>query len=195
MDRTAEIRGSYTRMMLRHVRRDDKLSTQIYEHLGDQAGAIHDAGRLEWFPSDVHAQVVDDVLALWGRERALTLYSNVLLDAMTMPLMAPLASGAVRMFGRHPASIMRMAPQAWSHIYRNCGHPRYLRRSSDERQACIEIHDLPQEILRSPGTLLSFEANCRAALRYVDFDGRSRTDSPQLTSGTIRIYADWSSAA
>ena len=109
-----------------------------------------------------------------------------------MPLMKPLATGAVRMFGRHPASIMRMTPQAWSLIYRNCGRARLLRRSDDEKQACIEIDDLPQEILQSSGTLLSFEANCRAALRYVEFDGRSRTDSSRLTSGTIRIYADWS---
>jgi hypothetical protein len=188
---TAEIRASYTKIGLRQFKR---AHADRWERLVELAGAgaledVRGASTLEWLPAELHGTVADAMIEAAGRNEARALWAAVIFDAFGNPVLSPIVSGALRLYGRLPPSIMRMTPHAWPLFFRDCG--RSWMEPATESQAVMSFAELPRAIVTSTGILDSFLGNCDAALSFTHFTGSVVPCYDKLTDGCFSIDVQW----
>lgn len=190
----AGIRASYTKVGLRQFKR---AHAQHWDQLAELIGqsAIDDvraASSLEWLPAELHGTVADAMIEVAGRSDARALWADVLLDAFGNPVLSPIVSGALRIYGKTPASVMRMTPRAWPLFFRDCG--RSWMEPPGEDRATMSFAELPRAIVESTGILDSFLGNCDAALRFTGFSGSAVASYDQIAAACFSIDVQWQSS-
>jgi hypothetical protein len=184
----ALIRASYTKVGLKSFKRAhaDRLESLI-EIAGREALTdLRAASALDWLPAELHGAVADAMIEVAGRSDARALWAGVLIEAFASPVLLPIVSGALRIYGKKPPSLMRMTPHAWPLFFRDCG--RSWMEPSAESQATMMFEELPRAILDS------FQANCDAAMRYTGFTGSVTARYEQLGEARFSIDVQWRTA-
>lgn len=187
----AQIRASYTKLALRHFKR---AHAQRFEPLIEIAGqsALADlraASALEWLPAELHGAVADAMIETVGRSEARALWADVIIEAFGSPVLSSIVSGALRIYGKTPPSVMRMTPHAWPLFFRECG--RSWMEPAEESRATMMFDELPRAIVESTGILDSFLGNCDAALRYTSFTGSVTGSYDALAQARFSIVVQW----
>jgi hypothetical protein len=187
----AGIRASYTKVGLRHFKRAhaeqwERLVAVIGQSALDDVRA---ASALEWLSADLHCTVADAMIEVAGRSDARALWADVIIDAFGNPVLLPIVSGALRIYGKTPSSVMRMTPHAWPLFFRECGQS-WMEPAGEDR-ATMWFAELPRAIVGSTGVLDSFSGNCDAALRYTDFVGSVVASYDQLSAARFSIDVQW----
>jgi hypothetical protein len=187
----AMIRASYTKLALRHFKTAEaKEYPELLSAIGpDVMAEIRNAGSLEWLPARVHAKVADSTVSHFGARASRALWRDVMMGAFERGMLRPLVGGALRLYGRNPASIMKMTPQGWSLVWRECG--RAWMDSVSPRHARMRFEGLPRVIVDSPGIVDSFVANCEAAVAYLKCHGQINAHRDQLAAGRFDIDVTW----
>jgi hypothetical protein len=191
---SAQIRASYTKVALKSFKRvhPERLDSLI-EIAGPEALAdLRAASALEWLPAQLHGAVADAMIEVVGRSDARALWAGVLIEAFASPVLSPIVSGALRIYGKAPPSLMRMTPHAWPLFFRDCG--RSWMEPAEEGRARMMFERLPHPLLASTGILDSFQGNCDAALRYTGFAGSVTADYEQLGEARFSIDVRWQAA-
>lgn len=187
----AGIRASYTKLGLRHFKRDH---AGRWSRLVDAAGAtaladVREASTLAWLPAELHAAVADAMIDAIGRVEARALWAGVITEAFENRVLSPIVSGALRLYGAVPPSIMRMTPHAWPLVFRECG--RSWMEPPGASRATMSFAELPRAIVASTGILDSFLGNCDAALRYTRHAGTVVAHYEQLGESRFSIDVQW----
>jgi hypothetical protein len=188
---SAMIRASYTKLALRHFKRTrpEEFPT-LAERIGSETMAeIRGASSLTWLPARLHGRVADSAASYFGAREARGMWRDVMLDAFERGMLRPLVGGALRLYGRNPSSIMRMTPQGWSLVWRECG--RAWMDTVSLRHARMRFENLPPDITESPGIIDSFIANCEAAVAYLKCRGQITARREDLASGRLDIDVVW----
>jgi hypothetical protein len=191
---SAQIRASYTKVGLRNFKRAyaDQLE-QLIEIAGRDALAdLRAASALEWLPAELHGAVADAMIEVVGRSNARALWADVLIEAFSSPVLSPIVSGALRIYGKQPPSLMRMTPHAWALFFRDCG--RSWMEPAEGSRATMMFERLPRAVVASTGILDSFQANCDAALRYTGFAGSVTAAYELLGDARFSIDVQWQAA-
>jgi hypothetical protein len=185
------IRASYTKTGLRHFKRGFAARMpQLVEAIGDPTlTRLRETSPIGWLPAEVHVSVCEAMVTVVRREDARAIWSDVALEAFDAPMLAPFVSGAARLFGNDPSSIMRMTPQAWQLLYKDCG--RAWMDSADASHATMLFEGLPRLITQSAPTLDTFLANCDAAFEHYNCRGTATPGPIDAEQGTFRIDAEW----
>jgi len=192
---TAQIRASYTKVGLKNFKRAyaDQLE-QLIEIAGrDALSDLRAASALEWLPAELHGAVADAMIEVVGRSAARALWADIMVEAFASPVLSPIVSGALRIYGKKPTSLMRMTPHAWPLFFRQCG--RSWMEPSEGARATMMFEKLPRALLASTGILDSFQANCDAALRYTGFAGSVTASYEQLGDARFSIDVQWEVAS
>ncbi len=162
---------------------------RFYELLGDDTRReIRDAGLLAWIDASYQtrvARVVHDVL---GEEGARLFWRDHLLDAFDRPLMRPLRTGAITLWGATPAALMRRAPQAWKLITRDCGSPRFDSETSS--RGTVLFTELPEPYRREPSVLGMWSGMLRACVESMQATGTIE-EKNELADGRAAFVVDW----
>jgi hypothetical protein len=149
--------------------------------------AIRECGRLEWIPAADFAALATLVAEVLGRERALLFWRDNLQDSLERVLLTPLRLGAIALYGDSPSSLLRMTPQAWQLVARNCGTCRTV----DAGPSAMTLHfeGLPSSLC-TPAMLLLWSGGCNACIEHMKRNGKSegRLDTQTLTA-TVQV--DW----
>jgi hypothetical protein len=187
----AEIRASYTKSGLHQLRREH---AQTWEPLVAAVGdgplqEVRSASNLAWLPAELHGLISDAMIDVAGRDRARALWASVILEAFSSRMLGPIVSGALRLYGKTPSSVMRMTPHAWPLIFRECGRS-WMEPIADDR-ATMLFTDLPRAIIASTGILDSFLGNCDAALQYTGYKGEVNASYEGLALCTFSIAVQW----
>ena len=187
----AQIRASYTKLGLRHFKR---AYAGDWDRLSEAAGEnalpdVRAASALEWLPAELHAAVADAMIEIAGRSEARALWADVIIEAFDSPVLAPIVSGALRLYGRVPPSVMRMTPHAWPLFFRDCG--RAWMEPPVDATARMSFVELPRAIVGSTGILDAFAGNCDAALRYTGHTGTVTSSYELLSDGRFSIDVSW----
>ena len=187
----AEIRATYTKSGLRQLKREHADAWEGLPAIVGEAALeeVRSASTLAWLPAELHGLIADAMIEAAGRDRARALWAAVILEAFDSRMLGPIVSGALRLYGKTPPSVMRMTPHAWPLVFRDCG--RSWMEPGDGERATMLFTGLPRAIVASTGILDSFLANCDAALRYTGHTGVVAANYDPLAEGGFSIDVQW----
>lgn len=123
----AQVRANWLKLVVGTAKRQSEpVSSLILGALGpDFRAEIRTASSLTWLPATQFARVHEALHGALGAGRAELFWRQMMLDALERPMLAPLRSGALGMFGNTPASLLKFTPHAWSLVTRGCARVRF----------------------------------------------------------------------
>lgn len=151
---------------------------------------IRDAGSLDWLPARVFVELCEALRAGAGAAGARGFWRQSLRDAIRQPFMQPLARGALFLWGKTPAALVRRTPQAWQLVSRDCGVLKAVESGSDSA-ITLRVEQLPA-VCRKQGLLAMWEGGLMAQLDAVDTAGLVVVHADQyLSSGVAELALSW----
>jgi hypothetical protein len=176
-------RANYSKLALKLARRLPERDA-ILRAAGDESvRRIGEAGMLEWLPAERHMAVTNAVQQILGATSAQSFWRDLMLLSFEGRLLKPLVQGGLRLFGRTPRAILRLSPQAYSLIARECGE---ISVSDDRGRVRLDFNGLPGS-LRTPGFVSLCHGNCLAVLAFVDRHGIVDAQVTSLQSGSFAL--------
>lgn len=185
-----KVRASWCKLVVGTVkRRPEPLRSELLDALSDVRDAIRPLGITAWAPVDVLLSLDETLTAIVGEDGSRDLWRDNLLEAVDSVLLAPIAATSLRLYGRSPASLLRMSPRIHDLIAKDCGTLAVTR--LDEGAVDVELAQLPVPLQERPGLRRAYVATCDACLDYLDVVGEVREDDSALDEGVSRILVRW----
>lgn len=188
-----QLRANWAKFTMRCVKRaSEPVRTQLLTAIPDALRAeIRAPGPLNWLPARVFVELCEAIRAGAGSEGARAFWRYSLRDAIRQPFMKPLASGALFLWGRTPAALVRRTPQAWQLVSRHCGELSALG-LGEPSAITLRVEQLPL-VCRKQGLLLMWEGGLMAQLDTVGTEGSVVARAEQFTShGNADFLVRWS---
>ena len=151
---------------------------------------IREAGALDWVPARVWVDLCEAIRSGAGSAGARSFWRQSLRDAIRQPFMAPLARGALFLWGKTPAALVRRTPQAWQLVSRQCGELKAVE-SEQASTITLRVEQLPP-VCRKQGLLLMWEGGLMAQLDAVDQAGTVTVEAQDFAAtGTADFVLRW----
>jgi hypothetical protein len=186
------MRANWAKFTVRCAKRaPEPLRGQILAAIPDALRAeIREAGSLDWVPARIWVELCEAIRTGAGPSGARAFWRQSLRDAIRQPFMAPLARGALFLWGKTPAALVRRTPQAWQLVSRNCGELKAIE-SDDPRMITLRVEQIPTACRKS-GLILMWEGGLMAQLDAVDSTGAVLVNSEQFArSGSAEFVVRW----
>jgi hypothetical protein len=182
-----QFRANWTKLTLKFLRQRsapdrDPILTRVG---GDVVARVRAAGVFEWLPASLHLSIADAVHAALGDEGSRRFWRDLMMLSFDRSLLKPLVDGGIRLFGRSPLGILRMTPQAYQLVSRDCGVVR-VEPGPVAGGVRLSFEGLPAA-LRVPAWVEICAGNCEAALAALDLRGTVTTDSRALGEGRFTV--------
>lgn len=87
---------------------------------GGSREVIETTPRSSWIGIEHDHQVLDAIIHVFGRERAIQFWCDALGSLVNRPLLRSFVSGSLSVFGRDPNRVVAMFPRGWPLVYRDC---------------------------------------------------------------------------
>ena len=182
-----QFRANWTKLALKRVGRlDEPHRSTVLTLVGDTSlRAVREAGVLGWLAADHHHKVAAAIDQALGATSARHFWRDLMLLSFERSLLRPLVEGGLRVFGRTPRSVLRLAPQAYSLIARHAG---VLSITDGRARGSVRVaFDALPSLLRSRAFLELCHGNCLAVLRFLDSDGEVEVDRAGLSAGSFHL--------
>ncbi len=191
MSRAPEIRASWTKLTIGTLKRQlpEGKREPVLEALKDVRKELRQLGITAWAPAELHLEVGETMDELLGTLYARDLHREVLLQAFESVLLRPIVAGALRLYGRSPASMMRMAPRIHELISRDAGTLTLGR--LDEGAVDVLLDELPPILCERRSFLTSYGATCEAILAYLKTGGTVLRRDEALAEGRSLLEVRW----
>jgi hypothetical protein len=150
--------------------------------------AFESTPRSSWLAIEHDHWVVDSVIAVLGRERALECWRDSVPDIIDKPLLRTFVSGMVRMFGRDPARIIGLFPKAWPLIYRDLSTLRLDTNAAGNPVLLFE--DIAPEVREYPNYFVSWEGVCWGFSHIARVNGQVRAELSRDKS-VLAVHFAW----
>jgi hypothetical protein len=190
-----QIRASFAKLTIGGVKRlPAHQAKAILELVGEPLRAdIREAGMLEWLPAKSFFTIMNSLERVLEPSRAREFWRNVMQRSLEGRLLAPLRIGAIALYGRHPSSLIKRTPLAWSLVAKNCG---VCEVSEPTKSSIVLAFDqLPQVARDSLGFVHFVAGGCDAAIAEVGVTGYVVTHAEQFARGTVKADVHWDSHA
>jgi hypothetical protein len=186
-----QIRASYAKLAIRTVKRlpepdRDRALAAIGEPLRAE---IRAAGLFAWLDAERFLALVRAIDASLGRAGAIVTWQQNLRESLERPLLTPLRVGALALYGRHPKSLLRMAPQAWGLVTRGCGAPALDELAPGRLR--LRFSGLPAPLCACPELLELWEGGATACAEYVGYRATVVGRDDRLAHGIAEIEICW----
>lgn len=169
----SEIRANHSKHVIARIKKlPEPQCTQILTAVDSVRAKIRDAGIFDWYPAEVHLELVHHVHAVLPAEALLQFWCDLVLDGFSRALLKPLVTGGLGVYGKKPTSFLRLAPHAWNLVTRQCGV--LTCKPQTEGITHMALTELPPVIDRSPGMIAFVEGGLRATYRYFSLSGNVR---------------------
>jgi hypothetical protein len=184
------VRASYAKTVVGGIkRRPDAERDVLLARLGDaMRGEIRDYGMLEWMPAARFAQLATAVLETLGPSGAKDFWRANLLLSLERRLLSPLRLGAVAIYGNSPRSLLKMTPQAWELVSKDCGTCRVVDRPPSG--LVLAFDELPPELCIE-AMLQLWSGGCESCIERMSFQGSARVEGSFSARGSIEIGVQW----
>jgi hypothetical protein len=111
-------------------------------------------------------------------------------ESINQPMLAPLARGALILFGNVPGALVRRTPQAWQLFTRNCGSLKAVD-VGDENAVLLRVENFPR-ICRVAGFVSMVEGGLESEMDYFRVRGTVETRADSfLARGFAEFVARW----
>lgn len=184
------VRASYAKTVIGGIkRRSEAEQALLFEHLGVALRSeVREYGMLEWMPAERFAQLVSAIVDALGVEGAKSFWRANLLLSLERRLLSPLRLGAIAIHGNSPRSLLKMTPQAWELVCKDCGRCRVVDRASGG--VSLEFEGVPRE-LRVPGMLQLWAGGSESCIERMRFTGSARAEGTFSADGAVAIVVEW----
>jgi hypothetical protein len=182
-----QFRANWTKLTLKFLRDRaapdrDPILTRVS---GEVLAQVRAAGVFEWLPASLHLAIANAVHGALGQYGSRRFWRDLMVLSFDRSLLKPLVDGGIRLFGRSPLGILRMTPQAYSLISRDCGVVR-VDPGPGPGSVRLTFDALPPQ-LRVPAWVEVCAGNCEAALAALDLRGTVTTDASALDDGRFVV--------
>lgn len=183
----ARVRGTYVKMAVSCAKQlPPGLRDAVFEELGDTRAEIRAAGLLEWVPIKVHIDAMDATYRALGSVGSRDFWRGVQQSSFERPLMKPLIEAALRLYGRNPGSLLRIAPRAISTVFQDIAD---IRQNQEARR--LEFENLAQELRESQGMVDAFTGSMTATITYLSIPGNVTPMVDELRRGRLYLEMRW----
>ena len=185
------VRGTFVKFMVRTVKRyEGAAADQLRSAFPDELRArIREVPRLAWVPAELLRETYEAIYRAVGHEEARNVWRAFYTECIDLPLVKPLASSGLALFGRNPAGLIRRTPQAWSLVTRHCGQMA-CEDGASKQELKFLARNLP-DAMRTRAFAVSFEGGFTAQIDFVGFQGSVDTDLARLSDGEIACHIAW----
>lgn len=114
----------------------------------DTLDPIESASRVQWIHLRHHTRLNDSALDILGRARYQQAWRRAMLLSVESKTLRATVTGALRLFGATPASLMKLAPRAWDLLAREAGKLT-ANMDPDRSNGRLTVTDFPVEYFRS----------------------------------------------
>ena len=147
--------------------------------------SVREYSLLDWMAAGEFARLPQLVLDTIGPARAKLFWRANLLSSLERTLLRPLRLGAMALYGKSPGSLLRMTPQAWELVSRNCGR---CHTSELPDGMLLRFEGLPSEVC-NPGMLLLWSGGSESCIERMKFAGHA--DAEFGPPGVAFVNAHW----
>ena len=184
---SARYRASMAKSLLENI---EKQAPDLIEVLPqDVVDEIHKASKADWIPGGRVEALYAAVMAAGGEDRLMEVNRRYTRDAMKVPVFGPLIKGATNLFGGGPRGMMRIMPNSWDLMSRDCG--KLTVEFPSDHEALIRYSELAAE-LRTRGFAVSSAASALGVFDGLGVTGTADIDDSRLASdGLLEILARW----
>jgi hypothetical protein len=188
------MRANWAKFTVRCAKRSSEpLRSSLLAAIPDTLRAeIRAAGPLEWLPARAFVELCEAIRTGGGPGPlgARGFWRQSLRDAMRQPFIQPLARGALFLWGKTPASLIRRTPQAWQLVSRQCGEMKAIESGAADT-ITVRVEQLPT-ICRRQGLLAMWEGGLMAVHDAVEVEGSVATHAEQFaTTGSVEFVLQW----
>jgi hypothetical protein len=186
-----QVRANWPKFIVRCAKRlKDAKEIPIVDALSSELRSeIREAGRLTWQDAHLLMDLAEQIRERFGAAGARTFWRASFLEAIGLPMMAPLARGALMLWGNRPDAFVRRTPQAWKLMTRDCGHLKAV--SVDENAIILRAENLPR-MFRVEGFVCMGEGGLESEMDYFRLSGTVETRAEHLVArGTVDFLARW----
>ena len=187
-----QIRASWPKFVLRCAKRTSTFDgSPIVEAIPeDLRREIREVGHLGWHDARVFRALLDIVHRVAGDDGSRTFWRASFKEAITQPLIASLARGAMTLWGDSPGALIRRTHEAWVFFTRHCGST--LAVPLGEENAIMLVFEDLVPICRSPSFLRMVEGGFVAEMDYVHTGGTVETRADHFeTRGLVEFIVRW----
>ena len=188
-----QIRASWPKFALRCAKRPStENGARILESVPDDLRReIREVGHLAWHHARVFRSLIDIIYHVTGGDEGCrAFWRTSFKEALTQPLIAPLARGAMTMWGDSPGSLIRRTHEAWVFFTRHCGSVRAVP-LGDENATMLVFENLTPAC-RSPSFLRMVEGGLESELAYVHASGTVETRAELFeANGLVEFIVRW----
>lgn len=149
---------------------------------------IRERSLLDWIEAKQFAELASLVAEVLGPARAKVFWRDNLLGSLERTLLSPLRLGAIGLYGDVPSSLLRMTPQAWQLVGRNCGKCH----TSDQPPAGYQLRftSLPPELC-NPGMCLLWAGGSESCIEHLRYTGSADAELDDTEPGTAIVQVLW----
>lgn len=90
----------------------------------ESLAVIRETSRLSWIPLEHDHWIVDGIVSVFGRERAVRCWADSVTSQVDQPLLRTFVSGMLGIVGNDPGRVVALIPKGWSMIWRDMCTPR-----------------------------------------------------------------------
>jgi hypothetical protein len=149
---------------------------------------IEKASTSAWLPLELDLELNKAVLKVMDEEGVRDWGRRAMVRGFEGPVLRPIVSASVAVFGLKPGTWLGWAPRLWPSIYRNCGE--FTVSESAPNGCTLTYTHVPPVIARSRGYLLGLCGACEGAIQLCKTTGR--VDCRQgATEGSFVYVARW----
>jgi hypothetical protein len=150
---------------------------------------IHQASRADWIPADSIESVYAAVMAAGGEARLQAINRVYTRKAMDIPVFGPLVKGATNLFGGGPRGLLRVLPNSWDLMTRDCG--KVILEFPSPTEALICYTELPPA-LRTRGFAVSSASSPLGIFDGLGVSGEVVSDASKLAAeGVLELRVSW----
>jgi len=163
---------------------------QIREDLSKElVETIENAGRFDWLPIEVDIELNEIIWKHLGDEGTYKYYHDSVFKTSEDPLMKPIISGAINLFGLTPHSIIRFYPRLWTRMYKDCGQLSI--KKEGPTIAHIIVSEIPRQIIESRGYIVGLEGAFSTSFTLCRVKGKVFTKQRSTEKCMLVFVAKW----
>jgi hypothetical protein len=184
------IRASYAKTVIATMKQRPQLQRDALLARLDSGlrQEIREQGLFDWIAASQFVTLTEIVLDALGPLGAKAFWHSNLLGSLERALLSPLRLGAIAIYGNSPGSLLRMTPQAWQLVSRNCG----TCQTSDQPPTGITLRfeALPSGFC-NPAMLLLWSGGSESCLDRMRFSGSADAALDPNVPGVAEIRVSW----
>jgi len=188
----AEVRAHWPKFIVRTAKhiRDPKGGPVVDVIAPELRSGIREAGRLSWQDARMLTELAEQIRQGCGSDGAIGFWRASFLECITQPMIAPLARGALTIFGHRPDAFVRRTPLAWQLMTRGCGNFRAVP-VNEPNAIILRAEHLPR-IFRVDGFVCMGQGGLLMEMDYFQATGAVEKRAEHLEKrGAVDFLARW----